>query len=108
MRTFPLIIALAFGALACGPKIGSTCEDVDDCRPIPAGYCAITGMCTAFCSSAGASCADEDGLCVTMATRSICLPVCEKSDECRSGETCAAVPGGTVCLVTDPLAMPDL
>ena len=100
-----LSILFLSAAIGCSSGLGDPCEEADDCRDIPGGYCAITGVCTVECVREGAVC-QGDGLCAFASRRRVCLPQCVSNEDCRPSDTCTATVGGSACVLTDFLAEP--
>ncbi len=99
-----LMLLLLLGPLGCRSGLGDSCEEHKDCQHVDRGYCAVTGICVASCSVEGDLC--SDGLCVATSSRTVCLPSCDRMEDCRPGEACLDRTGGRACVITDPLAKP--
>src|SRR5687767_4765020 len=98
------LLSLLLGAVACSSGLGEPCQDPEDCRGIELGYCAVTGICVALCSTDGDACGD--GLCSNVGGRLVCLPPCDSDDDCRPADSCSEVTGGRACVLTEPLEEP--
>jgi hypothetical protein len=104
MITRILLFLLSLGLVACNTGLGASCEETRDCREVPSGYCAVTGICVAACGSEGAPCGQ--GLCANVDGRLVCLPTCDSEGDCRESEVCSELEGGRACVLTDLLAEP--
>ncbi|MBT9556409.1 MAG: hypothetical protein IV100_10285 [Myxococcales bacterium] len=59
------------------------------------------GMCTQPCDAGGLPCLDAGFQCVVFSTGGLCLPECDRDDDCRDGYVCATVGAAS------PVCFPD-
>ena len=104
----PLAAALAFAlaatlAIGCGPQIGDSCENNDDCpeaavcdTSVEDGFCTVTDCRPGDCPS--------ESLCVEFSRHeTYCMKSCETDEDCRDDHACLSDDDvdGDYCFVAD-------
>lgn len=100
MRALLLLFLVALAGCGAFAKPGTACSKHDDCAGLDEGYCSRAEICVRECPSSG-SCPDQSA-CVATPARSVCLPTCERDDDCLDNFRCT---GGT-CQLAQPLDPP--
>lgn len=99
MRWLALVM---LGFLGCGAfaRPGTPCRKHEDCKGLPAGYCAKVEICTRECGETDPC--TEGSTCSQQGKRSVCLPTCEVDQDCLRGFVCSQ----SVCQFAAPLEPP--
>jgi hypothetical protein len=79
---------------------GQACRKHEECAGLKEGYCSRAEICTKECSDT-VTC-PENSACSTQGARRVCLPTCEKNEDCLKGFACT----DAVCQLASPFTPP--